>query len=269
MHDACSGGHLSVCKWLFEAGAAGDISKADTDGATPMHNSCGGGHLLICQWLFEVGAARDTSRVDSSGAIPMHSACSGGLLSVCQWLFKVGAAEDTSRVDNNGATPMHLACRYGYLSICQWLLEVGAAGTINRADNGGDTPLFGALFMNHLSVCQWLFLNGANIEIDGTKTRFYCSNNTRTALLPGLLKWAREKIAVSVAFMRTILVGALSPSKSWRLWKLGIFDDLTNANFKKTIADFAGVPYGKELRNVRKTLRASEPLEALVAQLDH
>ena len=51
-----------MCQWLFEVGAAADITKADNEGGTPMCIACGEGHPSICKWLFEVGAAADIAK---------------------------------------------------------------------------------------------------------------------------------------------------------------------------------------------------------------
>ena len=96
MHEACEGGHLSVCQWLFEVGAAADITKANNRGSTPMHIACRGGHLSVCQWLFEVGAAGDITKTNNRGSTPMHQALKGGHLSVCQWLVLNSAFNDPS-----------------------------------------------------------------------------------------------------------------------------------------------------------------------------
>jgi hypothetical protein len=56
MYAACQEGHLSVCKWLFEVGAAADITKAVNNGRTPMYIACAEGHLSVCKWLVRVGA---------------------------------------------------------------------------------------------------------------------------------------------------------------------------------------------------------------------
>ena len=67
MYIACFNGHLSVCKWLFEVGAAADITKADKCGGTPTCSlACG--HLSVCKWLFEVGAAADIIQDESTTA---------------------------------------------------------------------------------------------------------------------------------------------------------------------------------------------------------
>ena len=45
MSFACLNGLLSVCKWLFEVGAAADITKANNNGRTPMWMACLMGQL--------------------------------------------------------------------------------------------------------------------------------------------------------------------------------------------------------------------------------
>ena len=90
----CYKGELNVCKWLYDNGAAEDITNTDDDDKTPMHWACYGGHLSVCQWLFEVGAAGDITKTSNCGVTPMHRACNGGHLSVCQWLVLNSALND-------------------------------------------------------------------------------------------------------------------------------------------------------------------------------
>ena len=83
MARGCFKGELGVCKWLYDNGAATDISRENEGGYTPMHFACFGGQLLVCKWLFKVGAARDVTRethckYSSHGYTPMHMACDGG-----------------------------------------------------------------------------------------------------------------------------------------------------------------------------------------------
>jgi ankyrin repeat protein len=291
-------GHLSVCKWLFEVGAAADIAKVGEKGATPMWFACHGGHLPVCEWLFEVGAASDITKVDEAGSYtPMLMACSKGHLSVCKWLFEVGAAADITKVDNHGQPPMHIACRNGHLSMCKWLFEVGAVVDITKVDNHGHTPMFAACLSGHLSVCKWLFEVGATADSteannDGlTPMRAACRYATCINLLvlkgaltsnatyghtdnavvrrdildadqrTALLGWAMDRVAANKELQRTVLVGALSPQKSAYLWKLSSLDDATNKYLKQLVADFAGVPYERELRNVRE---AAEELTTIL-----
>ena len=41
----CYKGELNVCKWLYDNGAAEDITKMNDSGYTPMNMACKGGHL--------------------------------------------------------------------------------------------------------------------------------------------------------------------------------------------------------------------------------
>ena len=61
MSLACRNGRLEVAKWLYGAGAAGDVRRAGGGGYThytPMLWACQYGHLEVTQWLYVVGAAR-------------------------------------------------------------------------------------------------------------------------------------------------------------------------------------------------------------------
>jgi hypothetical protein len=79
-------------------GAAADITKAKNSGVTPMFVACYKGHLLVCKWLFEVGAAKDISRMVQDWS-PMRAACYKDHLVVCQWLVRIGALNQTNDDD--------------------------------------------------------------------------------------------------------------------------------------------------------------------------
>ena len=64
MFVACNNGHLSVCEWLFEVGADGDVSRVTNDGDTPMDEAFIWGNLPVCEWLVLKGALNDP---DSAG----------------------------------------------------------------------------------------------------------------------------------------------------------------------------------------------------------
>ena len=49
MARGCYKGELNVCKWLYDNGAAEDITNANNRGFTPMYMACNGGHLSVCQ----------------------------------------------------------------------------------------------------------------------------------------------------------------------------------------------------------------------------
>ena len=117
---------------------------------------------------------------------------------------------------------------------------------------------------NHISVLQWLVLKGAltcdnanGHTDDAIIRRDIPDADQRT----DLLEWAMERVAANKEFQRTFLVGALSPQKSASLWKLSSLDDVTNQHFKQLVADFAGVPYEREVRNARE---AAEELATII-----
>ena len=104
MHRACYGGHLSVCQWLFEVGAAGDIAKTNNSGYLPC--------IGLARWppvglpvVVRGGRGRRHYQDEQFRLHSMHIACEGGHLSVCQWLFEVGAAGDIAKTDDDGYTP--------------------------------------------------------------------------------------------------------------------------------------------------------------------
>merc|ERR1711965_126857 len=160
---------------------------------------------------------------------------------------------------------MHVACGKGHLSVCKWLFKMGATEDIRIADNDGTTPLRFASAEEHPSVQQWLILKGALLPTSDAHTdpdiirRDIPKQADRTALL----QWAMEQVADNAEFRRTVLPGTLAaPQKSAQLWKLGSLDEETSAHLKGLVADFAGVPHGRGLRNVR------EAAEALAAMME-
>ena len=151
------------------------------------------------------------------------------------------------------------------MSVCKWLFEVGAAADITKAsNNGGATPTMAASRENHIPVLQWLVLKGA---LTSDAANGYTDNAIIRRDIPkadqrtDLLEWAMERVAANKEFQRTFLVGALSPQKSTLLWKLSSLDDVTNQHFKQLVADFAGVPYEREVRNARE---AAEELATMM-----
>ena len=217
MYITCQEGHLSVCKWLFEVGAAEDITKVNNDGATPMYITCEEGHLSVCKWLFEVGAATDITKADNYGFTPMYIACQKGYLSVCKWLFEVGAAEDITKATNDGFTPMYIACEKSHLSVCKWLFEVGAAADVTKVANNGWAPLRMTFDKDNISICHWLILNGALSDPDPEANDDHVDEDiverdVRPAnKRPALLGWAQAAVAASMSFHSTIVMGTFYP----------------------------------------------------------
>ena len=123
------GEEQAVRAWLvqqgFEPGDLRSEKEIEYRTMTPIAQACRKGEVNVCKWLYNHGAAEDISRADMDRT-PMICACMNGHLSVCEWLYKVGAEEDISRADNYGQTPMIVACEFGHLSVCEWLVLNGA-----------------------------------------------------------------------------------------------------------------------------------------------
>ena len=109
LHWACYLGDLGMCRALFES--IGTIDTQASNGSNAIMFACEKGHLSVCKWLFEVGAAADITKADNDGFTPMYIACEKGHLSVCKWLSEVGAAADRHKANKNGVTPMQAARR--------------------------------------------------------------------------------------------------------------------------------------------------------------
>ena len=231
MARGCYKGELNVCKWLYDNGAAEDITKANSRGFTPMHRACEGGHLSVCQWLFEVGAAGDITKASNHGVTPMHRACDGGHLSVCQWLFGVGAAGDITKTDEFGSTPMHMACQRGHLSVCQWLV-------LNSALNNPTSQQVGEAIVQE----------AARRMSDDTQSN--------------LLSWARDMIDTHDTFLNVFLRASVILPASQQHVHLSarcLLPCLHRAVLER-VSWFAGVEVGHRMRNVREF---KEVLEAL------
>ena len=80
-----------MCKWLFKAGAAADISKANQHDHSPMHGACSYGHLSVCKWLFEVGTAADINRAYKNGGTPLKIVFEKEHWEIAHWLILKGA----------------------------------------------------------------------------------------------------------------------------------------------------------------------------------
>ena len=261
MGHACYRGELNVCKWLFDHGAAEDITTLNNNGESPMLLSCEWGHLPVCEWLFEVGASKHITKVDNLRRSPIYWASTRGHLKVMQWLFDKGAAADISRSIFGGATPMYMACRAGRMSVCQWL---GFNGAMNRRaaarkihyrnddDDDDDDDEIENESIGHADE-KVVQLDTAH---DNGKHRL------------ALLAWAQSVTDANAAFRRTFLFGTISAAttttdmdayqrrrgpSTQHLPMLNEQGPAFSRMFKERIAGFVGgVETGRRLRNVRE-----------------
>ena len=173
MYEAAAEGNLSVCKFLFNNGAAKDIHSnyvfddrlGGSQEETPMHGAAARGHLHVAQWLLDVGSAASIRAVSKMRRTAMFLACEKGHLDVARWLAGAGARDDTRLCDSREATPMLVACEGGHLSVAQWLFEAGSVDDLSQPDNCDRTPMLAACENGHLHVVKWLVSVGRRADI--------------------------------------------------------------------------------------------------------
>ena len=121
----------------------------------------------------------------------------------------------------------------------------------SKARNNGTTD-DGCQSRESRSRLQWLVLKGA---LTSDAANGYTDNAIIRRDIPkadqrtDLLEWAMERVAANRS--SSAPSWARLPQKSTSL-KLSSLDDATNKHFKQLVADFAGVPYEREVRNARE-----------------
>ena len=261
-------------RWLREKGfdPEGDLCAAikckEYGGATTaMWKAASSGELGVCRFLWENGAASTMSTKSSYGNTPMWAACCSGHLKVAKWLFKLGAAKDIRTWDSWNQTPFFIACCNGYLDVAKWLCEVGAADDIHTENSSGITPMQIAGLNDQLRIVQWLILESA-------------ANNNEGHVDPGILQRDARAPRPALIITLKLLINESTVFTSLVLSAVSIRDAQAQAqegapahrrrvnpdcalrllrghegSVLRLIADFAGVVYGRQLRNAREALR--------------
>ena len=100
MAFACFLGDLPMCIYLYNHGAAGDVTCEDADN-TPMSKACNGfngvSHLHVMKWLFRHGAQGDIRRLNSCGQTVLAN-CED--VPTMQWLISQGALNDEASINH-------------------------------------------------------------------------------------------------------------------------------------------------------------------------
>eukprot|EP00438_Fugacium_kawagutii_P034508 Skav213798 [mRNA] locus=scaffold1987:258807:262950:- [translate_table: standard] len=123
---ACGNGHLSCARALWSAASSAGIdlvTEQDRTQRRAMTLAALGGHLDMCKWLLEIGAA-DMKERDSCQWTPLHAASAEGHTELVDWLLKQGA--DVSALDEDGHTAHTLARRRGCAQVEQLLRRFAA-----------------------------------------------------------------------------------------------------------------------------------------------
>jgi hypothetical protein len=260
---------LNVCKWLYDHGAAPDITKKvsltgiftedEVNEISLMFVACEKGNLSICKWLFEMGAAEDITKVDRIGRTPMFIACAKRHLSVCKWLYEVGAAEDLNKTYNEGQTLMHMACVFENLSVCQWLLEVSAAANITKADDDGNTPMSLACAARSKLSATWLVFNGAlDLPTPEEKTSAleFVSSRLTNDFKTSLLDWANGILETHRIFLHVVLRGSVILPHRRVSPRRRCYLPILPRGALERVSEFLPVEKARRLRRVREFAEA-------------
>ncbi|KDO23891.1 hypothetical protein SPRG_10036 [Saprolegnia parasitica CBS 223.65] len=117
LHDAMSGGVLSICDRLYATHPEA-LNVGDDRGVSCVHLAAGNGHVHLFPWLLRHGAPLHSTSVD--GKTALHYACAQGHLEVVIFLLKHGGS--VSAVDIHQCNCLHYTALHGHLDLAQWLV---------------------------------------------------------------------------------------------------------------------------------------------------
>jgi hypothetical protein len=299
--DAVEEGELDVCRWIHELEELkGDILDHS------LYRALASGHIHIAKWLLELGATLSPTVLIRNMAYNIAMAAPGfmrvRLFDAITWFLKNHAPEDVIFTrDERGNTAMFNAVYFALggtnFEFAQFLLERGVRfdeeqwlseggyvanrGTVLRAIGSDSSTQW------VLQGIRWLVLNGAACGPNGHIDGAIIERDVSGSILPKCdLTTRGEKASRAAQAYRYS-----SPSNN----RLGLFESLradldqhfvftglilATAHFDqrhplacldtpsimKDIADYAGVVYGRPLRNAREVVRFfddSKPLAEL------
>src|SRR5437763_14283755 len=151
---------------LFEAGAAGEIERAErlladdpqainaysADGWTPLHLAAFFGHTKLAELLLGRDADAAARSRNGNGNTPLHAALAGNHKMVAGLL--VGHGADVNASDASGWRPLHLAAANNNLDSMKQLIAQGAE--VGAPNGEGRTALSLAQEKNHREAAALL-----------------------------------------------------------------------------------------------------------------
>ena len=267
MSEAAHNGDLAMVKWLFDNGAARDVSSKDALGRPPLIFAAMNGHTSVVHFLLSAEANASVS--DNSRRSALHYACGCAELSksfeIAALLLRHGA---TCTSDSDGRTPFHVAANAGFLKILELLTNIFGSNELARADFGGHRPAWWAAQTysgRHVSCCAFALEFGGlagnckdgHVSSDVLHRSFVFSGRDRmhAGIRQEVLLQVQDRRRLAHLSWRTVLIGAFHtkqqlPNKS----KSSVPRDLTSLKKSdlKLIAVYLNVPTGRRLRNLRE-----------------
>lgn len=158
LHWAALNGHLEVCRYLLESGAAVNQLGGD-QWSTALHWAACRGQIGVMSVLIEKGADF-TSLRDQQGYLPIHIAAQHGQTFSLLYLISLSKKEMINVPDLNGRTPLIWASYRGHDEVTFVLLGEGAS--VDQKDRSGSTALHWASIKGNAVIVKQLLAAGAN-----------------------------------------------------------------------------------------------------------
>ena len=269
MHEAAQQGSVRLCQWLAERGCVDDIGdRENASGSSPLFLACWHGHVNVLVWLSARGA--DPRQPDAKGWTPLLYCAWKGHLRAMKWLAQNGAADDVSTRALDGLTPLYYASLGGRSDCVKWLLENGASPDLIAETQWGGRPLHAAAMENHIAIVKELIGSGGGNGKEGHVDKAVleqCHVLDRAPEGVGevegateggrggevqrhLVAWLDEVKRDRDRFVHCFLPATTSSGAGEGRECSALVRVDTDA--LQHIADFAGVCYGRRLRNVRE-----------------
>ena len=137
LHLAAAGGSREVCALLVSLGMDIDLPLPGYRNHTPLERAASDGHLDVCRWLLDHGAAVDG--LPDNILSPLDSACVDGHQDVVALLLQRGANPNRLHTRWNQA-PVDIAAGWGFPSIVQMLATAGGVSILDVPQQAAASP---------------------------------------------------------------------------------------------------------------------------------
>lgn len=155
---AAKSGLLIACQDIIDRLGTDELTKLDSDGASPIHWAALGGHVHVLRFFAECRVPLDIRCNNNLGSQPIHWACCNGHIGAVDILLNNEVNIDT--LDNKGCSPLIIAAQFGRTSLAGYLMGRGAR--LQLVDKEGDNALHWAAFKGHNELVRLLVHSGFN-----------------------------------------------------------------------------------------------------------
>eukprot|EP00106_Octopus_bimaculoides_P009239 XP_014776681.1 PREDICTED: death-associated protein kinase 1-like isoform X1 [Octopus bimaculoides] len=162
IHNAASGGHVDVIKYLHSKGANIDVLDKHNDSA--IFWAVRHGHLDVVHYLKEEGVPLNIQ--NKAGESALHVSARYGHNQITEYLCNSGT--DINLRDNDGETALHCAAARGHTECVKVLLQHDAQTSL--VDKNGSTPLHLACNRHHVQIALLLIHKGCDLDTTDLET---------------------------------------------------------------------------------------------------